>query len=221
MPSGPRPAPLINVVKLDIETTCLDASGHNIVWYDSGPTTPEPTSAQLTTLANEVMTAWATMVGPLSATSSAVASVTATYYPSGGGLVSEGVSTHGAISGTGGAYAVPANTAVCVSWQTGLYYRGGKPRSYLFGISSGDVPSTSIKYITTADAALLQANAQTFLTTIQAYNWTVGSGTTNAPIGTVSFAKDKAWRTPPVFETFTGARVNVRLDSQRRRLGKV
>jgi hypothetical protein len=132
-----------------------------------------------------------------------------------GGTVLQSTNTSSA-PGTGSATEVLDN-AVCkvISWGTSVYWRGGKPRTYIPGIASADTPDG----VTIGATALgnLKTHAAGFLTAVNAI--TQGTITTTT-MGFVSFRSGLADRVPPVFFPFTGSTAHTRLGTQRRRLGK-
>lgn len=135
------------------------------------------------------------------------------FTPGGGELISLSTMT-GAGSNAGSAV---ADNACCVvgSWLSSVYWRGGKPRTYLPGVPSGDVVNAttlaagSITNWTTACTG--------FRTSVNGLTAGTITGTTH---GFVSFRSGNVERTPPVFFPSTGARVHARLGTQRRRLGR-
>lgn len=111
---------------------------------------------------------------------------------------------------------LPANVACCVSWPIAPVYRGGHARSYLTGLTSDQVAA-----VNTFDATFLttlRAAANSFHTDLEAITG-ISSSITTIEHGVVSFVRAGAWRTPPVFYRITGAAVDGRVDTQRRRLG--
>lgn len=122
-------------------------------------------------------------------------------------LVTTGTSTSGSN--------LPANAAMGVSWISGVYWRGGKPRTYLAGYRSADVNGTT--QWTSGAVAATVGNAGLFLADINALTHGAITGTA---LGFVSFRSGNADRPTPLFFPYLGARVHTRIDSQRRRLGK-
>jgi hypothetical protein len=119
-------------------------------------------------------------------------------------------------TGTAAGTRLPANVALCVSWLVQQHYRGGHPRTYFTGMmySACDDMTTW----TSATVADWHDRANNF-------HGAVNGGFSDMPglfLGTVSFVLRNEWRTPPVFRDYVrdGARVDTRIDSQRRRLGR-
>ena len=110
--------------------------------------------------------------------------------------------------------AAPANCAVAVSWKVAVGYRGGHPRSYIPGIDQNDIPS--LTHISATLASTLAAGGNTFLNSVNGH---VQGPLTSLTLGTMSFVRQKAWRTPPVFIPYTLCACDTRIDSQRNRLG--
>lgn len=138
----------------------------------------------------------------------------ATLYTPGGGQLSSSSAMTGAGTNAG-ATVQDQSAAEVISWLTTVYWRGGKPRTYLNGVTSVDM-SGSANLSATAISNLTTA-ATGFRTAINALTAASITGTT---LGFVSFSSGNAPRVPAVFFAFTGARVHTRLGSQRRRLGK-
>jgi len=134
------------------------------------------------------------------------------FTPGGGQLSSSEART-----GTGSGGTVVANDATCsvISWLTAVYWRGGKPRTYLPAPGEGMI--TAGNSLTAGQITALQADAAAFLTAINAL--THGTITSTA-FGFVSFRSGNAERSPSIFFPVTGARVHARLGTQRRRLGR-
>jgi len=135
------------------------------------------------------------------------------YTPGGGELISNIAMTGtGTEAGTNQDSLTPCKV---ISWLSTVYWRGGKPRTYLPGVmtvDSADSRSLTATAITNAKTA-----AQNFRTDINALLPGTITGTT---LGFVSFSQGNAPRTPPVFFPFTGATVHPRMGTQRRRYGK-
>jgi hypothetical protein len=139
---------------------------------------------------------------------------TATLYTPGGGVLSSQQTMTG--NGSNGGTAVTDNAAAkCISWLSTVFWRGGKPRTYITGPTTGDI--TAGTQISAAEITALTTAATGFRTAINALTATSITGTV---LGFVSFFTGNTLRTPPVFYSFTGAKVHTRLATQRRRLGK-
>ena len=123
------------------------------------------------------------------------------------------------VSGTGGGSdagvgADPAQVACCISWLQPLHYRGGHPRTYMPGIRPGDRQDS--KTFTSTFTSQVQSAAAAFMNAINT------SGPPGMSLGFVRYPWNPAtgtWGTP-AFYAYTGVKVNARVDSQRRRLGK-
>lgn len=109
----------------------------------------------------------------------------------------------------------PANVAVVLSWQSNVYWRGGKPRTYLCGIPQTDVADS--QRLTQAAQTSFSNRATNFRSEINAFTNGDWSRVTH---GFVSFRTKKEERPNPLFFASTGSTVGARLDSQRRRLGR-
>lgn len=139
---------------------------------------------------------------------------TALYYePSGEAL---GVNVPDGRAGTASGTPLPANVALCVSWQVAQHYRGGHPRTYVTGQTSN--ATTDSTTWTPAHIADIHAAANNFHADM---NTASAGAIGDVHLGTVSFVLRNEWRAPPVFRDYIpgGAVVDSRIDTMRRRLG--
>jgi hypothetical protein len=137
----------------------------------------------------------------------------ALYTPGGGILISSSAMTGNATSaGT----AVADNSASkLVSWLSTVYWRGGKPRTYLPGPVTTDVTNNTT--LVAGAITNLKTSGNAFRTAVNALT----SGTiTGTSLGFVSFSSGNTPRVTPLFFPITGMTVHGRLATQRRRLGK-
>jgi hypothetical protein len=118
------------------------------------------------------------------------------------------------IVGTGTGSGEAGNCAYVINWAINQYYRGGHPRTYLQGVLASQF--TAPNQILTAFQATLAGLANSYLSDCNALTAT---HITAVKLGTVSFARGNAWRSPPVFYGYTGASVRQYVGTQRRRLG--
>lgn len=175
-----------------------------------------PTATNLIALANAFNTHWYTRMKPFLNTTGSFQAAVATLID---GTETQGVSTNAAANGTGVTGDLPAQVSACLSWKIAAAYRGGHPRSYLpFVDKSILAGGPSVDLIDSTVAAAMAAAADAFLIDMNGFGFAGGITT----IGTVSFRRANAPRVTPVFYPYLGgSRVNVRLASQRRRLGKL
>lgn len=133
-----------------------------------------------------------------------------------GGTGFQATSATGGLLGTASTSSLPWNTALCWSWQILSTWRGGKPRNYMMGVPAGAVQTGQQTAVSTAYATTLKAAVNNVLTAINAITLSGGS----AQLGCVSYHTRNALRPTPVFFPYNGVTIHLRLDSQRRRLGK-
>jgi hypothetical protein len=138
---------------------------------------------------------------------------TTLYTPGGGQLTSSAALTGAGTSG--GTNVSDLSAALCISWLSTVYWRGGKPRTYLPGLSTAQVANNY--QIAGASITSAKTAATGFRTAVNALTATSITGTT---LGFVSFRSGNAPRGTPIFFAFTGATVHGRVASQRRRLGR-
>jgi hypothetical protein len=135
------------------------------------------------------------------------------YAPGGGELASVAALTGNGANAVGTGYDQEA--CKVISWLSTVFWRGGKPRSYLPGVQPSDIATGHL--LSSGEIAALLAAAGGFRTAI---NGITSGAITATQFGFVSFRTGNADRVPPVFFPITGARVHGRLGTQRRRLGK-
>jgi hypothetical protein len=121
-----------------------------------------------------------------------------------------------AIPGTFAQPPMPPNASVVISWTTNAYWRGGKFRTYIPGIPNTVGDSLGSGQIIPTYQTSLVAAARAFRTAVNAL--TFGSGLVS--LGGPSYYHNYQMRPVPVFFGFNDANVHLRLDSQRRRLGR-
>jgi hypothetical protein len=119
-------------------------------------------------------------------------------------------------AGTGGTAIDDSSGSTVVSWLTSVYWRGGKPRTYVPAIV-GTTVSADDHTITAGGITAATTAGNNFRTDVQALAPGTITGTT---FGFVSFQSGNAERPTPLFFPISGARVHGRLGTQRRRLGK-
>jgi hypothetical protein len=135
------------------------------------------------------------------------------FTPGGGELVSSSAMTGAGTSG--GTQVSDQSACFVVSWTTNVYWRGGKPRTYLPGPANALVTNSST--IAAGTITSLGTAATNFRSDVNALT----SGTiTGTSFGFVSFSTGNAPRTPPLFFAIVGAKIHPRLGTQRRRLGR-
>ena len=118
------------------------------------------------------------------------------------------------ITGGNGSPYLPASMCAVLSWLSSAYWRGGKPRTYLGGLSSSSADTNHS--LLDSFKTSLQSLAEDFLDGVNAITTPAVDQT---KMGFVSYATGKVWRTTPVFFEYSGVRIHDRLGSQRRRLG--
>jgi len=135
------------------------------------------------------------------------------YTPGGGELISSIAMTGtGSQAGTNQDVLSPCKI---ISWLSTVYWRGGKPRTYLPGVMTVD--STDSRNLTSTAMTNAKNAAVAFRTAVNALTSGTITGTT---LGFVSFFTGNVLRSPPVFFPITGATVHPRMGTQRRRLGR-
>lgn len=108
---------------------------------------------------------------------------------------------------------LPANCAMCISWRVAMHYKGGHGRTYIAGKTTADV--TGATSWATAELTAMTTAATNF---ISAVGVSFGSRPSQFVILRREMAKEIL--KPPVPLLVTGAVIDTRIDSMRRRLGK-
>lgn len=201
-----------NTARVSIAGTCLGTNWANVfhVLLSTGSTI---TQADLDSWLSSFQAQYKTSFAPNVPTNTTYVAATAILYAPGGGQLTSNVT----MSGTGGGGAQGQDNAACgiISWNSSVYWRGGKPRTYLPGLPS--TLSTDGRHLTGAAITAYQSEGAGFITAINALT----HGTITATqLGFISFFSGNVLRSPPVFFAITGAKVHPRLGTQRRRLGK-
>lgn len=121
-------------------------------------------------------------------------------------------STEGGLGGT----PYPVSVAACLSWQIASRYRGGKPRTYISGLTSAVSTTPGSNVLSTSTQTAMSTAGTDMLADVAA----LSTGSLGWTLGTISYRTGGAERPEPPFVAYTGCIVHPRLDSQRRRLGK-
>lgn len=130
-------------------------------------------------------------------------------YKSGSEVVS---SVSGAWSGSDSSAPMASGSAAVISWGIDGYWRGGKPRTYLSGMSV-DRLAAADQFLGSFVTALTNAGAG-FLGDVNGFS---GSGFTTVTLGTLSRMSGGVPRTPPIFFPFFTAQGRAGIGSMRRR----
>lgn len=212
-PKGPKP-PLPGLVKVDLMysgVTITSLKAHNIMHLLLNPVTTL-SAANMAILATDFINAWNSNLTPILSNQYQVGTCTTTMLD---GTGTEGFAST-TIAGGGTSAPLPPQCAVCITWKASFSWRGGRPRTYLGGITGDFQNSVADSKLAPAKVATLETAVSAFLTAVNAI--TVGGAT--VALGFPSYYSKGAFRTPPLFFPFTGHVVHERLDSQRRRSGK-
>jgi hypothetical protein len=170
------------------------------------------TSTDLESLCDSIKAAWTTSIAPQLEQTCILTGVQITYIPSAGNEVI-GVKAYSQAGGISTGPIQDAGASAVVSWKIGAYYRGGHPRSYVTGVPAAKVTTGSA--LTSAYVTSLTAAWEAFRV---ALNTMTATHVTSVIMGTISFARDKAWRVTPLFFPYQSVLVSPTLGSQRRRI---
>jgi hypothetical protein len=212
MPAKP---PVADVVRLAIKQTRATRTQVNICYVKATLKSGSfaMLQADVQAITDAVFTAWGGNIMPQLTTDTTLVEVDGTDLsgPTGATAIHTG-SVAGGLAGT----ALPSNVALCVSWKESLHYRGGHPRSYMGGVSATFL--ADVRHVTTTFQGVMQSAANNFRTAVNS-----AAASTNVAswaLSGVHYSLNKVAQTPPLVTTISGAAVDTRLDSQRRRLGK-
>lgn len=214
-PSPPRPHPPAHTLRLTVGSVYGGQPCANVFWLRN-PNPVVPSQAGFDAFMATIASSFANNMTDHTSVGITFNSWQALYY----GPVEIDLAGSGslAITGEDASAALPANVAACISWKVQQHYKGGHPRTYVAGIGS-----SAIALPTRFQAAYTTALADS---ANQFHRDCSASSTTDFPsslrLGVVSFVLRNEWRSPPVFRDFVpeGARVDERIDSMRRRLGR-
>lgn len=184
----------------------------NIVWLNT-TAVGEPSPANLNSLAQFIGSAWGSNLVTHMHTSVSITQCEVSWYRGSGDLLKGFASL--ALSGAATGQQFPAQVAASIGWLMNASYKGGHPRNYLPGVSATMV--TTNNTLSPTFVSSLTAGGNTFRTNVNSYT---NPSFSSVQLGCMSFIRNKAWRTPPVFIPFIGAHTDARVDTQRRRLGR-
>lgn len=212
-PTGPRP-PLANLIRLAvvIQSTANSSRIWSNVFHVLGNGPIAPSVGDLNTLANSFLAAHHNAFNQFVQADYIWARADVSMLD-GSGV--KGTATGNTVGGNSNAALTP-QVAVAISWQTYAYYRGGKPRTYLGGLTVDMLANPAGAAIAPARATALHVQATSFRNAVNALQL-AGVGLT---LGYVQYFKQYQMLTTPRFYGFVAEKVHERVDSQRRRSGR-
>lgn len=170
-PLNPVPGVLRVVLEGFVDTSSADTLWANVLHfgYSGGP----PSNSDCTAIGTAMANFWSTNMAPECPSPTTLQSVTVTDLTSPTAAEGEALVLH---PGTRGDDSIPANAAVLISYGTGLRYKGGHPRTYLYCLGNADLQGAT--NWSTAATAEVQSHWQSFLTNCSAIN--VGTTSVNS-----------------------------------------
>jgi len=188
----------------------------NVFWIQVGPAgTPSQLSdAEVFQIADQLETRFVTNLAPMIAADVTITLSKAIYYQPDGTATSQEKIV--ALAGTHAGVTLADNVASCLSWKIAAAYRGGKPRTYLPGVETGDLLNPA--HLSVANVTARITAGTNFLTAVNADH--IGGAALAEVLGTVSFFTANAPRAVGIFRPYVGVTVHNRLDTMRRRLGR-
>jgi len=143
------------------------------------------------------------------------------------GPVGEATSNvHNGASGAGSGGALTPSVAYVVSWRIQRRYRGGHPRTYLPGLIASDTDVAGGRAVSNAVRNSIVNWATDLLAAVANVTPANGEAGSNWNLGSVQRFSPPTQKgvpiplNPPAFWEYVGASADLRLDSQRRRMGK-
>jgi len=202
-----------NSARISIQYTISNLTAVNVFWVQlstSSSISQSDLDAYLVAFSNQYKTSFA----PRMQTGVSYKLAQATCFTPGGSVLQSSATMTGTGSNAG---TLVQDISACsiVSWLTTVYWRGGKPRTYIGGLSGAQ--TNGANQLTGAEVTALQTAGAGFRTAVNALTQGTITGT---QFGFVSFQTGNAPRPSPLFFAIIGAKVHPRLGSQRRRLGK-
>ena len=189
------PLPSIaNVLRVAIAGTCGLRQWANIMHVSFA--LPQPLEAALTAYCQALSNSWETNIAPLQDTNTHLNSVKATDLTSETAAQGEWDAT---VVGTRVGGPIPASAAALLNYGIDARYRGGHPRTYLLAGVDSDLLTNNTWNVGFTDA--VQAGWVAFLNDMTTFS--MPGGTELLSVGCVSYTRNKAKRTPPVFYGFT------------------
>jgi len=196
------------VVRLQLHHTFAGQNVYNILHVARNDLTdvdPIPLD-EMNSIAFDTYSAWLDHVMPLLNPALVFRDVEATDLTSDTGLKTAFLQVN---PGGRGGVALPASVAACVSWNAAVRYRGGHARTYLAGINQADTDDPRHFGGTWLGLATTAMNAFAV----------------DPPTGYQYVLLRRVFggvqRTPPLVYPLGSPSINSRIDSQRRRLGRV
>jgi hypothetical protein len=177
-------------------------------------TSSTPAQADVDSIVTSVQAAYKTRFAPLQSSLVTYSLAQGIFFVPGGGEIISSIPMSG--GGSAGATNELTNqTAIVLSWLSGVYWRGGKPRTYIGGMLAGQLLNSY--ELSAAVVTAAQGDGASFITDLNALTH---GAITSCTFGFVSFSTGNAPRPSPVFYSITGCKVHERVGTQRRRLGK-
>jgi hypothetical protein len=210
MPVGTRPNPPADTVRVALSGTVWGHKWANVFWLRL-TTSGAVTVTDLQTIANAVAAAYNTNILTFCGNQTVLSEVSLLYYDASGPALAY-VAAPNDVGGQPSTFP-DASGSYLVQWVISAAYRGGHPRSYFPGPNNGDI-QTGGQLISSAHAALA-THANDLHTAVNAITST---NVTTVEMGTVSFVRAAAWRTPPVFYPYTSAIANGSIGTIKRRI---
>jgi hypothetical protein len=215
--AGTRPLPPHGVARCAVSGK-MPGGGNwaNTFWIQVGdPAAPSALSdAEVLQIADQLGSDYLAHIAPLIAADVTITLYQAIYYQPDGTATAQGeVEAH---AGTHAGTTMADQVASCLSWVIAAAYRGGKPRTYVPGVETGDLLDPA--HLSAANVTARQAAGAAFLAAVNAH--TVGGAALPQKLGTVSFFTLNAPRAVGIFRPYTNVKVHNRLDTMRRRLGR-
>lgn len=202
--------PVANVFQVDVTSTFLGTTAHNLFHVRFTGTPPSNTD-----FVDFDTAQGATMVRPWNHQCSDSLEVTSFTYTDLTSDTSTRTIVDKSVFGTVGGIQMSPQVACCVDFPVARRYRGGHPRMYIPGLG-GESWDGEVGW----DASFLTNMTNDFLAAVAGVNSYSGGAFDSMEWGSVSYVSGGAPRVTPLFDPAISVEVQTRLCSQRRRLGK-
>jgi hypothetical protein len=208
---APLPPPPEHAVQVRVTGVISTVNWGVQFWLDA---TTDATEAELATAAGAISTSFHTDLGPFMGGSYEVTETALRQWQAGGDVLQGQDFTTWSGGDTGGS-PNPSSACAVIQWHPYPSYRGGKPKMYLPG--ANDDKNLSPRQWTDAYVTDLAAAAVDFIEAMTADVTGLGSCVPSF----LERIRDKEPLATPILRHITGATVQPRICSQRRRLGKL
>lgn len=209
-----KPPPLNGWMRFTYGYEYGPSTGLNVYWLAWDETEAESVDiSDLDTLGAALDDIWLTRFSPILSEQLEMTEVRIVLYRASGEIAASYVFASGGAESGG---AASAQVSIVANWIVNAYYRGGHPKSFLFGIPTAWLADE--RTVAGADAVSIATHLNNFRTDLEALTTT--HLTTSPSMIVPSFRSGKTWRDTALQRHVVGVNVQERICTQRRRLGR-